>query len=43
MLSVIAFDRIKGGKPFDITQDWYLELLTEIGQPAPIPAPPAEH
>ncbi|WP_298134185.1 pyrophosphate--fructose-6-phosphate 1-phosphotransferase [Micropruina sp.] len=37
-LSVIAFDRIKGGKPFDITQDWYLELLSEIGQPAPEPA-----
>ena len=43
VLSVIAFDRIKGGKPFDISQDWYLQLLTEIGQPAPIPAPPAEH
>ena len=43
VLSVIAFDRIKGGKPFDITQDWYLELLEEIGQPAPVAAPPAEH
>ena len=43
VLSVIAFDRIKGGKPFDIGQDWYLELLTEIGQPAPVAAPPAEH
>jgi pyrophosphate--fructose-6-phosphate 1-phosphotransferase len=43
VLSVIAFDRIKGGKPFDISQDWYLELLTSIGQPAPVAAPAAEH
>ena len=43
VLSVIAFDRIKGGKPFDITQDWYLDLLEGIGQPAPVAAPPAEH
>ena len=42
-LSVIAFDRIAGGKPFDITQQWYLDLLADIGQPAPVPAPPAEH
>jgi pyrophosphate--fructose-6-phosphate 1-phosphotransferase len=43
VLSVIAFDRIKGGKPFDITQQWYLDLLAEIGQPAPVAAAPAEH
>ena len=42
-LSVIAFDRIKGGKPFDISQAWYHELLAAIGQPAPVAAPPAEH
>ncbi|MFT4297144.1 MAG: pyrophosphate--fructose-6-phosphate 1-phosphotransferase [Micropruina sp.] len=42
-LTVIAFDRIAGGKPFDITQQWYLDLLAEIGQPAPVAAPPAEH
>mgnify|MGYP000936422991 FL=1 len=42
-LSVIAFDRIKGGKPFDVSQQWYLDLLAEIGQPAPVAAPPAEH
>jgi len=42
-LSVIAFDRIKGGKPFDITQQWYLDLLEGIGQPAPVAAPPAGH
>ncbi|HRA07160.1 MAG TPA: pyrophosphate--fructose-6-phosphate 1-phosphotransferase [Propionicimonas sp.] len=43
LLSVIAFDRIKGGKPFDITEDWYLELLADIGQPAPVAAAPIEH
>ena len=43
VLGVIAFDRIKGGKPFDISQQWYLDLLAEIGQPAPVAAPPAEH
>ena len=43
VLSVIAFDRIAGGKPFDITQQWYLDLLADIGQPAPVAAPPAEH
>mgnify|MGYP007068878452 CR=1 FL=1 len=24
-------------------QQWYLDLLSEIGQPAPVAAPPAEH
>lgn len=43
VLSVIAFERIAGGKPFDITQQWYLDLLADIGQPAPVPAEPAEH
>jgi diphosphate-dependent phosphofructokinase len=42
-LSVIAFERIKGGKPFDITEPWYVELLAKIGQSAPVAAPPAEH
>jgi pyrophosphate--fructose-6-phosphate 1-phosphotransferase len=37
-LRAIEFERIKGGKPFDITQDWYGELLAGIGQPAPRPA-----
>ena len=37
-LKAIAFDRIKGGKPFDISQPWFTELLAEIGQPAPVPA-----
>jgi len=35
LLSLIDFPRIAGHKPFDITQDWYLQLLSEIGQPAP--------
>lgn len=43
MLSVIAFDRIKGGKPFDLTEDWYVELLEKIGQPKPVPAAAAKH
>ena len=34
-LSVIAFDRIKGGKPFDISQPWFVELVQSVGQPAP--------
>jgi diphosphate-dependent phosphofructokinase len=33
-LRAIEFERIKGGKPFDITQDWYVDLLAGIGQPA---------
>ncbi|SHJ58737.1 pyrophosphate--fructose-6-phosphate 1-phosphotransferase [Tessaracoccus bendigoensis DSM 12906] len=35
VLSAIAFDRIKGGKPFDIDQSWYKELLASIGQDLP--------
>jgi pyrophosphate--fructose-6-phosphate 1-phosphotransferase len=37
-LRAIEFTRIKGGKPFDITQDWFGELLADIGQGAPKPA-----
>lgn len=33
VLSAIAFDRIKGGKPFDITQPWFVEMVQRIGQP----------
>jgi len=32
-LGLIDFERIKGGKPFNIDQKWFNELLTEIGQP----------
>ncbi len=31
-LRAIEFSRIRGGKPFDIDQGWFGELLTEIGQ-----------
>ncbi len=37
-LRAVEFERILGGKPFDITQSWYGELLAGIGQP---PAQPA--
>mmetsp|Transcript_32946 Transcript_32946/g.55220 ORF Transcript_32946/g.55220 Transcript_32946/m.55220 type:complete len:422 (-) Transcript_32946:148-1413(-) len=28
----IEFERIKGGKAFDITQDWFVKMMEEIGQ-----------
>ena len=28
----IEFERIKGGKRFDVTQDWFTQLLRDIGQ-----------
>jgi diphosphate-dependent phosphofructokinase len=31
-LRAIEFPRIKGGKPFDIDQEWFTQLLAEIGQ-----------
>lgn len=31
-LSAIDFPRVKGGKPFDITQPWFVEMMKEIGQ-----------
>ena len=37
-LSVIAVPRIAGHKPFDVDQDWYRRMLSEIGQPAPVRA-----
>ena len=37
-LGLIAFDRIAGGKPFDIAQPWFVELLDAIGQGAPTAA-----
>lgn len=33
VMSTIAFPRIKGGKPFDIDEGWFVKLLEEIGQP----------
>jgi len=32
ILRAIEFDRIKGGKPFDIDQPWFEELLLGMGQ-----------
>jgi diphosphate-dependent phosphofructokinase len=34
-LRAIEFDRIKGGKRFDPTVDWFTDLLAGIGQPVP--------
>lgn len=36
-LSVIAFPRIAGHKPFDVTQPWFVEMCGQIGMPAPEP------
>ena len=36
-LCAIEFERIKGGKPFDISQDWFGSLLKGIGQAAAEP------
>lgn len=33
-LRAIEFERIKGGKPFDIKTPWFVQLLKDIGQPA---------
>ncbi len=33
VMSTIAFPRIAGGKPFDIDEPWFGELLSAIGQP----------
>ncbi|RZS60505.1 pyrophosphate--fructose-6-phosphate 1-phosphotransferase [Xylanimonas ulmi] len=41
-LKAIAFPRIAGGKAFDVTQEWFTDLLREIGQPLR-PAAPAAH
>ena len=31
-LSCIDFKRIKGGKPFDTTSEWFTKMLNDIGQ-----------
>ena len=31
-LRCIEFSRVKGGKPFDVSVDWFTELLAEVGQ-----------
>jgi pyrophosphate--fructose-6-phosphate 1-phosphotransferase len=30
--TIIDFDRIKGGKPFNTKNDWFQNMLQEIGQ-----------
>jgi pyrophosphate--fructose-6-phosphate 1-phosphotransferase len=37
ILSAIAFDRIKGGKCFDLSTSWFTALQAEIGQPQSAP------
>jgi pyrophosphate--fructose-6-phosphate 1-phosphotransferase len=34
VLRAIEFERIKGGKRFDLSTPWFREMLNEIGQPA---------
>ena len=31
-LTAIAFPRIAGAKPFDITQGWFTDLMADLGQ-----------
>ena len=31
-MSLIEFKRIKGGKPFDINEEWFQAILSNIGQ-----------
>lgn len=33
VLRAIEFERVKGGKPFDIDTPWFEQMLKEIGQP----------
>jgi pyrophosphate--fructose-6-phosphate 1-phosphotransferase len=33
-LRAIEFDRVRGGKPFDINTAWFTALLDGIGQPS---------
>lgn len=33
LLRAIEFNRIKGGKPFNIEHPWFVKLIAEIGQP----------
>ena len=32
VMSCIDFNRIKGAKPFNINNDWFIKILNEIGQ-----------
>ncbi len=37
-LRAIEFERIAGGKPFDLSVPWFTEMLAEIGQPPAVQA-----
>lgn len=41
ILKAIAFDRIAGGKAFDIDQAWFREIMADIGQKVEAAAPAA--
>lgn len=41
-LRAIEFPRVKGAKPFDVNEDWFVKLMNEIGQER-VPAEPVEH
>ncbi|HTB62877.1 MAG TPA: pyrophosphate--fructose-6-phosphate 1-phosphotransferase [Opitutales bacterium] len=43
MLRAIEFNRIKGGKPFNLSTPWFKDLLAAIGQPASAQAKAAAH
>jgi pyrophosphate--fructose-6-phosphate 1-phosphotransferase len=43
MLRAIEFERIRGGKAFDLTTEWFAEMLAQIGQPPAKPSGHAEH
>ena len=43
VLAAIAFPRIAGGKPFDITQDWFTALMADLGQSVEPAEAGAEH
>jgi pyrophosphate--fructose-6-phosphate 1-phosphotransferase len=38
VLRAIEFPRIKGGKPFNVGEPWFVDLLAAIGQPKGAPA-----
>ena len=42
-LRAIEFPRVKGGKPFDIRNRWFQEMLVRTGQKAGRPRKPAAH
>jgi diphosphate-dependent phosphofructokinase len=42
-LRAIEFERLKGGKAFDLTTGWFADLLSDIGQPQAKPAGAVGH